>query len=55
MYKKFFEIQKQPPEVIYKKSVLKNFAMFIGKRLYWRLATLLKRDSNAGVFFCEHC
>ena len=27
------EIQKQPPEVFYKKGVLKNFAKFTGKNL----------------------
>ena len=46
-------------EVFCKKAVLKNFAMFTGKRLCWSLflmlqafglATLLKRDSNTGVF-----
>ena len=30
----FFDLQKQPPEVFYKKStVLKNFAIFTGKHL----------------------
>ena len=43
-----------------KKAVLKNFAIFTGKYLCynffliklraWRTGTLLKRDSNAGVF-----
>ena len=51
--------QKQPPEVLCKKSVLKNFTNFTGKHLYLsffnrfaglRPATLLKRDSNTGVF-----
>ena len=50
-----------------KKGVLKNFANFTGKHLRWSLsliklrpATLLKRDSNTGVFlwnfkhFSEH-
>ena len=42
--------------------LLKNFAIFTGKQLCWslfliklqafRLATLLKRDSNTGVFLC---
>ena len=43
------------------KAVLKNFAIFTGKCLCWGLflienfkATLLKRDSNAGVYF-EYC
>ena len=45
-----------------KKAALKNFAIFTGKQLCWslfliklqafRLATLLKRDSNTGVFLC---
>ena len=52
--------EKQPPEVFFKKSVLKNFAIFIGKHLFWsiflvklqalRSATLLIRYSNTGVF-----
>ena len=29
----FGDIQKQPPEVFYKKAVLKNFAIFSGKHL----------------------
>ena len=33
-----------------KKAVLKNFAVFIGKHLCLGPATLLKRDSNTGVF-----
>ena len=28
---------KQPPEVFYKKAVLKNFAIFTGKHLSWNL------------------
>ena len=57
-------IQKQPPEVFYKKEVFKNFAKFTGKHLYHSLflnkvatlrpATLLKRGFGAGVF-CEFC
>ena len=48
--------------MFYKKSVLKNFALFLGKLLCWSLfliklqafspASLLKRDSNTGVFMC---
>ena len=34
---KLFLFQKQPPEVFCRKSVLKNFANFIGKHLYWSL------------------
>ena len=47
-----------------KKGVLKNLANFIGKHLRWSLfiikqqdfwfTTLLKRDSNTGVFQREH-
>ena len=46
--------------MFYKISILKNFAIFAGKNLGWSLfvimlqafrsATLLKRDSNTGVF-----
>ena len=53
-------IQKQPPEVFYKKAVLKTVAIFTGKHWFWSLfliklqvfdlATLLKRASNTGVF-----
>ena len=28
-------IKKQPPKVLYKKAVLKNFKIFIGKHLCW--------------------
>ena len=52
--------QKQPPELFYKKALLKNFAIFTGENLClslflttlqaFRLPTFLKRDSNAGVF-----
>ena len=52
--------QKQPPDVFYKKAVLKSFAIFPVKHLCWSLfliklkifrsATLLKKDSNTGDF-----
>ena len=43
-----------------KKATLKKLAVFTGKQLCWSLflikffrpATLLKRDSNTGVFLC---
>ena len=48
------------PKVFYKNGIHKDYATFIGKHLCWSLffdkvsglqpATLLKRDSNAGVF-----
>ena len=54
------QLQKQPSQMFYKKAALKNFAIFTGNHLCWSLfliklkalrpATLLKRDSNAGVF-----
>ena len=34
---------KQPPEVFYKKGVLKNFGKFIAKHLCRRPATLLRK------------
>ena len=53
-------IQKQPPEMLCKKRVLKNFPNFTGKHVCWSLfliklqalgpATLLKRGSNTGAF-----
>ena len=54
------KLQKQPPEVFYKNTVLKNFAIFTAKHLCWssfliklqvfRPTALLKRDFNRGVF-----
>ena len=51
--------------MLYKKSVLKNFVIFIGKHLCWKVfianvhayisAILLKRDSNTGVFLTFFC
>ena len=50
----------QPPDVFFKKAVLKNFLIFTGKHLCWNLfliklqtlrpETLLKRDLDTGVF-----
>ena len=50
--------------MFHKKSVLKNFAIFTGKGLRWSLfiiklqtfwpATLLKGDSNTGVFLLQN-
>ena len=44
-------------QMFYKKGVLKNFSSFTEKHLFWSLfwielspTTLLKRDSNTGVF-----
>ena len=51
-------------QMFFKITVLKNFKIFTGKHLCWSLflikfqswwpATLLKRNSNTGVF-CEYC
>ena len=51
--------------VFYKKAVLTNIAIFKGKHLCmslfliklkaFRPATLLKRDSNTGLFSCGYC
>ena len=45
--------QKQPPEVFYKKGVLKNFTEFTVKQLCWSLffsKVSGQTDSNTGVF-----
>ena len=57
-------IQKHPPEVFYKKSVLKNVAIFTGRHLCWSLflvklqtftsAILLKQTSRQ-LFSCKCC
>ena len=55
--------QKQPPEVSYKKGVLKNFAKFIGKHLcqslfFNKVAGLwnfIKNETLAQVFSSEFC
>ena len=48
------------PKVLREKGVLRDFIIFTGKHLFWslflikfhafRVVTLLKRDSNTGVF-----
>ena len=55
-----YDCQKQPPEVLYQKTTLKDFARstrntcvgvyFFKKLKTFRPATLLKRDPNTGVF-----
>ena len=54
--------QKQPPEVLYKKGVLKKIAKFTKKHLYQNLffnkaagLATLKKETLAQVFFCEFC
>ena len=56
--------KEQPPEVFYKKVVLKNFAKLTGKHLCLSLffnkdvglrpATLIKKDTPAQMFSCEY-
>ena len=38
----------------FKKAVLKNFAIFVGKHLYWSLF-LIKLQSPTQPFSCEYC
>ena len=57
--KKYAEYKISRSQMIFKIGVLKNFAIFTGKRVCWSLClgmlqalkpeTLLKRDSNADV------
>ena len=56
--------QKQPPEVVYKKSVLRNFAKFTGKHLCQSLffnkvegsaCNAVKKESLVRGFSCEFC
>ena len=55
----FVRIQKQPLEIIYKKAVFRNFAIFTRKHLCWSLfswpTTLSKRDYIKQVFSCKYC
>ena len=47
--------RKQPPEVFYKKAILKNFVIFTGKHLCWSLFfNKLKKETPAQVFPCEY-
>ena len=55
-----YAYQMQPPEVVYKKAVLKSFAKFTGTHLYqslffdktavWNPATLRKRECGKSAF-----
>ena len=61
------KLQKQPPEVFYKKGVLRNFAKFTGKHLCQSLffnkvaglrpkdCDFVKKETLAQVFSCEFC
>ena len=39
-YNFILKAQKQPPEVFYKRAVLKMFAIFTGKHLRWGLFSI---------------
>ena len=53
--------QKQPPEVFYKKGVLKNFVKFTRQSLFFnnvaglRPVKLLKKEILTQAFSCEFC
>ena len=56
------DIQKEPPEVIYKKAVLKNSTIFTGRHLCWsRFSPVLEslqlyqKGIPMQVFSCEYC
>ena len=54
--KNFLTLEKQPPEVFYKKGALQNFAIFKGKLLCWsafeglQVFNFIKKDTNPYVF-----
>ena len=45
-------VQKHPLEMFYKKAVLKNFAIFIEKHLYW---ISFNKAVPTQAFSCEYC
>ena len=51
----FLKMQKQPPEVFYKRAILKNFAIFTGKHTCWSLL-LMQNIANffQSTYFEEH-
>ena len=67
--KEFFSLtcslQKQPPELFYKKGAFRNLAKFTGKHLCQRLdsfnkvarqaCNFINKESLAQVFSCEFC
>ena len=60
-----FSVPKQPPEVFYKKGILKNFSKFIGKHLFQSLffnkvvglqaCNSIKKETLAQLFPFEFC
>ena len=52
----FSLIQKQQPKVFYKIVILKNFAIFTGKQLFWSLFLIkLQAFSHAKKGFQHRC
>ena len=58
------QFQKLPPEVFYKKAVLKSFANFTGEHLYWSLFLITlqvfrpepyQEETPTQVISCEIC
>ena len=47
--------QKQPPEVLYKKDVLKNFKKLTGKQLLPLTCNFIKKETLRQVFSCKFC
>ena len=61
----FEKMQKQPPEVFYKKAILENFAILTGKHLCWSFflilniaqflkAPIFKTSTNGCFWKCVH-
>ena len=59
------QTQKQPPDVLYEKTTLKDFAIFTGKHLCWSLflikfgggiqaSIFIRKCFQRGVFPCEY-
>ena len=47
-----YRSQRQPPEVFYKKAVLKNFAILTEKHLFWGLF-LIKLQALRSCQYCK--
>ena len=50
-------MKKQPPDVFYKKTVLKNFAKFTEKHLCQSLFSnnVIKKEALPQMFSCDFC
>ena len=48
-------LQKQPPEVFYKRSCSQKFAIFTGKHLCWSLFLIREKETPTLVFSWEYC